>query len=347
MDWNLLLILIVLAVVGVFAVLLYVLHSYNYEAVSVSPAVFRNLQRVKPNKSTYTHVFFSQTGDLELDQIEGICDAYDNNRDEPRVDEIAMLCRLDMVANEMDIKTGEFGVLALPKKFVVVAKLQGLVNNQREMFGFVMCCATRRHGTVGIVVFRGTVSIQDWQADARIKQVPVASVLGPGVPGKVHTGFRDIYSSMQGALMDALAKIQNRYGNMHYVVCTGHSLGAALSTLAAYDIHLRAQRQYMVSLITFGSPRVGNPEFVNGMAKEEIMSYRMANDCDYVTTIPVVDYQHIEKDIQVSITTVDTGLPIEFTNHNLYNYLRDLQPDAEDLSTALAYIRINHKQLYS
>jgi predicted lipase len=44
-----------------------------------------------------------------------------------------------------------------------------------------------------------------------------------------------------------------------HVFCTGHSLGGALATLCALE--MRQRLGLRVELYTFGSPRVGSPQF--------------------------------------------------------------------------------------
>jgi len=58
---------------------------------------------------------------------------------------------------------------------------------------------------------------------------------------------------------------------------TGHSLGAALATLAAH--HRRPQAVY-----TFGSPRVGDAAFLASFGGTAI--YRVVNSRDLVATLP-------------------------------------------------------------
>lgn len=48
------------------------------------------------------------------------------------------------------------------------------------------------------------------------------------------------------------------------LVITGHSLGGALSTLAAFDFNNLGIK---TNLITFGSPRVGNEKFAKELNK--------------------------------------------------------------------------------
>lgn len=69
---------------------------------------------------------------------------------------------------------------------------------------------------------------------------------------------------------------------------TGHSLGGALATLAAY----RLVRDEVISaeqisgVFTFGQPRVGDGRFVGGYAGTRDRHYRFINNCDIVTMIP-------------------------------------------------------------
>jgi alpha-beta hydrolase superfamily lysophospholipase len=58
---------------------------------------------------------------------------------------------------------------------------------------------------------------------------------------------------------------------------TGHSLGAALATLAA-------ARRAPKALYTFGSPRVGNAAFIASLGNIPI--YRVVDDRDLVATVP-------------------------------------------------------------
>ena len=71
------------------------------------------------------------------------------------------------------------------------------------------------------------------------------------------------------------------------VVCTGHSLGAALATLCAARIDAH-------ELYTFGSPRVGNRDFVKELIKDGIKHYRFVNNNDIVTKVPfaLMMYKH-------------------------------------------------------
>jgi hypothetical protein len=101
--------------------------------------------------------------------------------------------------------------------------------------------------------------------------------------GLVHRGFAKALDAILPTLRPALEKLRCR------VLFTGHSLGAAMATLLA-----SIRRPDF--LYTFGSPRVGNAQFVsilNGLS-----SRRFANCCDIVARIPpesllgAINYAH-------------------------------------------------------
>jgi len=60
--------------------------------------------------------------------------------------------------------------------------------------------------------------------------------------------------------------VQNVDSRIQAIIITGHSLGAAIATLAAPDIHRFLEENQLphriIAIHTFGSPRVGNKAFV-------------------------------------------------------------------------------------
>jgi len=119
--------------------------------------------------------------------------------------------------------------------------------------------------------FRGTEpsKLNDVMADLNvIKQTAMAG-------GKVHGGFQ---KEVNDLWMDVLAEIEHNDGlrNVKDVWMTGHSLGAAMATIAA-------TRHAPEELHTFGSPRVGGPKFVKNI---KVKHYRFMNNNDIVCRIP-------------------------------------------------------------
>ena len=137
-----------------------------------------------------------------------------------------------------------------------------------------------------ITAFRGTESrqregqrgyqdiIADLKADADIRLVD------SGQGGKVHRGFKDALDEVWKDLVAYLRSIHT--GNRSLWV-TGHSLGAALATLAA-DRYGNVQGLY-----TFGSPRVGDADFKTDFL---VNAYRFVNNNDIVTRVPPEGFYH-------------------------------------------------------
>ncbi|TVY87816.1 Lipase [Lachnellula willkommii] len=87
------------------------------------------------------------------------------------------------------------------------------------------------------------------------------------------------------------------------IVVTGHSLGAAVGTLAAVD--LRSWKDSVVDLYTYGSPRVGNQafaDFVTSQAPAQGSNFRMTHENDPVPQLPptLVGYQHTSPEYWLS-----------------------------------------------
>ena len=133
---------------------------------------------------------------------------------------------------------------------------------------------------VGLVVFRGTdaddpTDIGD-DADLLLTQWPSG--------GHVHRGFFGALNDIEPGLDAAVNSLACP------ILFTGHSLGAALATLAASQYRPAVANNS--ALYTFGSPRVGDVAFTATLAG---MAGRRYVDCtDIVTEIPPpVVYAHV------------------------------------------------------
>ncbi|CAI5986440.1 unnamed protein product [Closterium sp. NIES-64] len=126
-----------------------------------------------------------------------------------------------------------------------------------------------------VVAFRGTefdlqkfkISWMDVLTDFRLWENPFDSDLTEednkaGV--KVHRGFLNSYKSVTPRLIPLLKAILSSSNEKYHIMVTGHSLGAALSTIFTYDLaqsDFKKQNGFTLSLYNFGSPRVGNRNF--------------------------------------------------------------------------------------
>jgi triacylglycerol lipase len=118
-----------------------------------------------------------------------------------------------------------------------------------------------------VLSFRGTEVTQKSDVLADLKAGKNLEACG----GKVHVGFKGEINKVWPAITVSLANIDALY-------VTGHSLGAAMATIAASRIQTKVK-----ALITFGSPRVGDKDFVKSVVVDH---YRVQNNCDDVTKVP-------------------------------------------------------------
>lgn len=132
------------------------------------------------------------------------------------------------------------------------------------------------------VVFRGTSSKKDAQNDVSIDKVPF---INEG--DKVHIGFLSSWDSVKDIIFKNIDKMS---GYNKIVVC-GHSLGAAVATLCAYN--LSHVYDTPIECCTIGSPRVGNKTFKNNYDNKKIKTYRIVHNNDVVTHSPFIGYHHV------------------------------------------------------
>ena len=105
-------------------------------------------------------------------------------------------------------------------------------------------------------------------------------------PHGIHRGFEQ--ALLQTNVWEAIEPFLDTLSGRP-IWFTGHSLGAALATIAAARCHTRRPVR---GLYTFGSPRVGNSEFTRTVPPA---CYRFVNNDDIVTRLPpsVAGYEHV------------------------------------------------------
>lgn len=142
-----------------------------------------------------------------------------------------------------------------------------------------------------VLVFRGTEQTpKDMFIDLNIGKFPLDEN-----DIDVHDGFQKSLDSVWSEIEAAL-RLFPENGPVFY---TGHSLGAALATLAAAKHPPRA-------VYTFGSPLVGNQKFVDSLNKTPF--YRVVDDKDSIATLPpqAMGFRHVGKEQKL---TANQGSP--------------------------------------
>ena len=140
-----------------------------------------------------------------------------------------------------------------------------------------------------VLAFRGTqvddfmASIIDWAVDAQI--FPVLD----GHFNLVHAGFLAAVREVWTDILAHVTGLQARKPRPFWIA--GHSLGAALATLAANLCTDAPNRLGLAGLYTYGSPRVGDTAFGRRIP---CPVWRFRNNSDLVTHVPLgLVFRHI------------------------------------------------------
>jgi triacylglycerol lipase len=168
------------------------------------------------------------------------------------------------------------------------------ITNNALQWGFPRCRFFDRRDTQAyvmandqaiVVAFRGTQPdrLLDWMSDC-----DTLFVNGPF--GRVHNGFNLALSRVWEDLIATVTELQDQGQSLWL---TGHSLGAALATLAS--ARWREQDKPVNGLYHFGSPRVGDRVFERTFDQDfAARNFRFVNNADLVTRVPlrVMGYSH-------------------------------------------------------
>lgn len=109
-----------------------------------------------------------------------------------------------------------------------------------------------------VVACRGTEPTEwnDVKADLKLIKVPAETV------GEVHRGFKKEVDDLWPTMMPVVKKLGAKQTHHVDIWFTGHSLGGAMATIVASRLYLDIDCPDPAELHTFGSPRVGDKDYV-------------------------------------------------------------------------------------
>ncbi|KAI3461118.1 hypothetical protein Pfo_030967 [Paulownia fortunei] len=195
--------------------------------------------------------------------------------------------------------------------FFQKSKMSSIWSQHANWMGYVAVATDedeiRRLGRRDIVVaWRGTVTYLEWIHDLKDILHPAHFRNDPSI--KIESGFFDLYTTKEKAceycsfsareqVLAEIRRIIHRYrGENLSITITGHSLGAALALLSAYDIaemkvNLTDEGEDVITKIpvtvfSFSGPRVGNLKFKERCDFLGIKVLRVINVHDKVPTVP-------------------------------------------------------------
>jgi hypothetical protein len=131
------------------------------------------------------------------------------------------------------------------------------------------------------IYFAGTESLVNWKTDLNVLGDEVPTSWNCGLPTmRTHRGFQAAYNDISARLYVAIKAQLPAQGR---IICTGHSLGGALATLAALHIACtHPELRHRLVVITFGGPPLGDSAFVKRFNALVPLCVRVVNPMDPV-----------------------------------------------------------------
>jgi predicted lipase len=173
-------------------------------------------------------------------------------------------------------------------------------NESTNMFAYIGIRLPQTDPPEIIIAFRGTQfsSLLNWIYNLQFpKVIPYRNY--PGMA--VHEGFWEAYESIHIGIEFWIRQLLVLYPTASITV-TGHSLGGAMATLCATEIKAGIDTKLNVSLVTFGSPRVGNVDYSALFSTICNITWRVVHYRDIVPHLPprssdVLQFWHVAQEI--------------------------------------------------
>lgn len=166
-----------------------------------------------------------------------------------------------------------------------------------------------------IIAFRGTVIAKEGQSSKSWREMFLNMICNGlavadsshyqskynphAYEGMVHPGFAWLIEKFLPDIQDII-----KNSNAKQICLTGHSLGGALATLAAYRL---INNFPLISVYTFGCPRVGDQDFKEQYTKYKIKHFRFENKNDIIPHLP--PYEEHRNFINSLLSQFDLRLP--------------------------------------
>lgn len=153
-----------------------------------------------------------------------------------------------------------------------------------------------------LMAFRGANNPENWQSNFDTWPEPYPNA--PGITdAEIHPGFYEAFGELENAgLYDAIVDLFTQYPGSD-VLCTGHSLGGALTSITALELKQSPKYSGLdignVDVITFGMPRVFSPSLTALFNEQIRTSWRIVNRYDIVATVPIkaMGYSHFGTEV--------------------------------------------------
>jgi hypothetical protein len=170
------------------------------------------------------------------------------------------------------------------------------------------------------ICFKGTTNIANVCSNIQILLKSYNNI-------KVHNGFLNQYLILKNKLFNNIDNIIKN-NNISEISLSGHSSGGAIANIASIDF-CKKYNDISIKCVTFGSPKVGNKNFVDEYNKYVKDSYRIVNKNDIIEYFPLpIIYKHIHKPIYLE----------ENKNYKIYNYFLNVYQYIKHKHNIITYI---------
>lgn len=166
-----------------------------------------------------------------------------------------------------------------------------------------------------VVAFRGTATVLEWVENLRARLTHLDPVVPREAEPMVESGFWSLFTSGHWSLRDQVRcevrRLLDKYSRGPAppvsLTITGHSLGAALAVLTAYDVTMALEDEgpSTTTVVSFGGPRVGNASFRRGMEEAGTKVLRIVNTDDIIPKVPPAGF--VAEEEQGAAEAVETG----------------------------------------
>ncbi|XP_019172652.1 PREDICTED: phospholipase A1-IIdelta-like [Ipomoea nil] len=206
--------------------------------------------------------------------------------------------------------------LTVPEAFLLHSRSRESWDRESNWIGYVAVTSDAVSKALGrreiYVVFRGTTTDLEWINVFSAKPVSAEPLLRSSTSGdnddkeedddkvpKVMFGWHTLYTSKdpnsrfttlsaREQLQTKIEELRSKYkGENLSITLTGHSLGASLAILAAFDLCENGVTDIPVTAIVFGSPQIGNKLFDKLMTeKTNLKILHIRNKIDMIPEYP-------------------------------------------------------------
>ncbi|KAK6118780.1 hypothetical protein DH2020_047471 [Rehmannia glutinosa] len=212
----------------------------------------------------------------------------------------------------------------LPDAFIMMSLSREAWSKESNWMGYVAVATDEGKTALGrrdiLIAWRGTIRNLEWVNDLQFLLVPATEIFGGNDDPKVHFGWHSIYvsddprspfnkTSARHQVLGEVRRLVEEYKNEEIsITITGHSLGAAVSTLNAVDIVVNGynrprdmpDKACPVTVFLFGCPRVGDDNFREFLLNQQNLNIlRVKNARDIVPKYPLIGYREVGEELAI------------------------------------------------